>query len=151
MHSPLGHVSNQITCHWVILQHRLDGTCGANYILERSHLIMSSTTGCPKPRSLPVSSPKILLAIVLYKLLLKLHTLYLEDSPLIFIMSIENSSGSIEGKWMMAELENKVFPAKSARCIPFKHHKEPCNNALETCKQGTLRTLLLAGTKFGEY
>ena len=52
----------------------------------------------------------------LQELSLKLHTLYLEKSPVLFVLSIKNFSESMEGsggKQMTPKLENKVFSAKS--------------------------------------
>ena len=58
---------------------------------------------------------------------LKLHTLYLEKSPLLFILFIENMSESIEGsgcKQMMPKVENEAFSAKSTQYVCLKYHKE---------------------------
>ena len=67
------------------------------------------------------------------QLSLELRTLYLEKSPLVFILSIESLTGGVEGsgcKHMMPKLENEAFSVKSTQCIQLKHHKEPCSTAL---------------------
>ena len=66
---------------------------------------------------------------------LKLHTLYLEKRLVMFIFSIENSPGSMEGsssRQMTPELENKAL---SGNYIQSKGHKEPYKTALETYKR----------------
>ena len=70
---------------------------------------------------------------------MKVHTLYLERSPLLFIFSIEVLSESVEGSdWqMMLKLENKAFSAKSTQYIRLKRLKEPYNTLFETYKRGT--------------
>ena len=68
--------------------------------------------------------------VYLQELSLKLHTLYVENSPVLFVLSIENFSESVEGngcKQMTLKLENKAFSAKSAQCIGLKRHKEHSN------------------------
>ena len=48
-------------------------------------------------------------------------------APVLFILSIENFSESVEGsgyKQMTPELENKAFSAKSTQHIGLKWHKE---------------------------
>jgi hypothetical protein len=65
------------------------------------------------------------------------HTLYIEKSPLMFILSIENLPGSVEGSGSMQitpKLENKAFSGKSTQYVQSKHHKETCDTALETSK-----------------
>ena len=72
-------------------------------------------------------------SVNLQELLLKLHILYLEKSPVLFVLSIKNFSESVEGsgcKQMMPKLENKVFSAKATQYIGLKCHKEPCNTSL---------------------
>ena len=56
-----------------------------------------------------------------------------------FILSIKNSPGSVEGsgyQQMMPKLENIVFSAKSTQYVQLKRHKEPYNTAFETYKRG---------------
>jgi hypothetical protein len=56
-----------------------------------------------------------------------------------FILSIANSPGSMEGSGctqMMPELENKAFSSKSTEYIQSKCRKEPYNTALKTSEQG---------------
>ena len=78
-------------------------------------------------------------SVNLQELSLKQHTLYLEKSPVLFVLSIENFSESVEGrgcKQMTPKLENKAFSAKSTQYIGLKHHKEPYNTSLNTYKRG---------------
>jgi hypothetical protein len=54
------------------------------------------------------------------QLSLKAHPLYLEKSPLMFILSIENSSRSVEGSGstqLTPKLENKAFSDKPTQYI----------------------------------
>jgi hypothetical protein len=56
-----------------------------------------------------------------------------------FILSIENSPGSVEGSGstqMMPNVENKAFSGKPTQYIQLKRHKESYNTALETFKRG---------------
>jgi hypothetical protein len=56
-----------------------------------------------------------------------------------YIFSIENSPGSVEGSGstqMTPKLENKALSGKSTQYIQSKRHKESYNTALETCKRG---------------
>ena len=72
-------------------------------------------------------------SVNLQELSLNLHTLYLEKSPGLFILSIENFSESMEGssyKQMTPKLENKAFSAKSTQYMGVKCHKEPYNTSL---------------------
>ena len=59
--------------------------------------------------------------------------------PLLFILSIEVSSESVEGsgcKQMMPKLENKAFSVKSTQYICLKHQKEPYNTLSEIYNRG---------------
>ena len=72
-------------------------------------------------------------SVNLQELSLKLHTLYLEQSPVPFVLSIKNFSESAEGsscKQMTPKLRNKTFSAKSTKYIGLKCHKEPYNTSL---------------------
>ena len=56
-------------------------------------------------------------SVVLQKLSLNVHTPRLEKNPLLFLLSIESSSGSVEGssgKQITPYLLNEAFLAKSA-------------------------------------
>jgi hypothetical protein len=58
-----------------------------------------------------------------------------------FIFSIENSRGSVEGSsstQMTPKVENKVLSGKSTQYIQSKRRMEPYNTAVETCKRGTV-------------
>ena len=67
-------------------------------------------------------------SVNLQELLLKLHILYLEEGPVLFILSINNFLESAEGsgcEQMTPKLENKTFSVKSTQFIGLKCHKEP--------------------------
>ena len=67
-------------------------------------------------------------SVVLQKLSLDVHTLHLKNNSLLFLLSIESSSGSVEGsggKQITPYLLNEAFSAKSTRCKSVKRHKEP--------------------------
>ena len=73
--------------------------------------------------------------VKLQHLSLKLHTLYLEKRLIMFIFSIENSPGSMEGsssRQMTPELENKAL---SGKYMQSKGHTEPYKTALKTYKR----------------
>ena len=60
-------------------------------------------------------------SVILYKLLLNVHTLRLKKNPLLFLLSIESSSGSLEGnagKQITAERLRKPFSVKSTQLKP---------------------------------
>ena len=78
-------------------------------------------------------------SVNLQELSLKQHTLYLEKSSVLFVLSIENFSESVEGsgcKQMTPKLENKAFSAKSTQYIGLKYHKEPYNTSHNAYKRG---------------
>ena len=60
------------------------------------------------------------------------------QSPLLFILSIEVSSESVEdsGNQMTPKLENKALSVESTQHIRLKHHMEHYNTSFETYKQG---------------
>lgn len=62
-------------------------------------------------------------SVVLQELSLNVHTLSLEKNPLLFLLSIESSSGSLAsntGKQITAELSKKSFSVKSTQ-LNFKN------------------------------
>ena len=63
-------------------------------------------------------------SVNLQELSLKLHTLYLEKSPVLFIPSIKNFSENVEGSGC------KQMTPKSTQYIGLKCHKEPHNTSL---------------------
>ena len=74
---------------------------------------------------------------VLQKLSLNADTLCRDNNPLLFLLSINSWSGSVEGsghEQMTPKLENKAFSASSTKYIGLKHHKQPYNAELETHK-----------------
>ena len=67
-------------------------------------------------------------SVHLQELSLKLHTLYLEKSPVLFVLSIKNFSENVEGsgyKQRKPKLENKAFSVKPTQYIGLKRYKEP--------------------------
>ena len=65
-------------------------------------------------------------SVDLCELSLKLQTLHLKKSPVLFVLSIKNFSESVEGsccKQMTPKLENKAFSVKSTQYIGLKCHK----------------------------
>ena len=65
-------------------------------------------------------------SVNLQELLLNIWSFRLEKNPLLFILSIESSSESVEGKGckqMTPKLQNKVSSAKATWQKPWKHHK----------------------------
>ena len=58
-------------------------------------------------------------SVVLWELLLNIQTICLEKIPLLSLLFIENSSGTVEGsdgKQITPQLLNKAFLAKSTHC-----------------------------------
>ena len=74
---------------------------------------------------------------VTQKLSLNVHTIGLEKNPVLFVVSVERSSGSVEGsigKQMTPELLNEAFLTKTTRCKSVKRHKEPNDTSSWTQK-----------------
>ena len=66
-------------------------------------------------------------SVVLWELSLVLYTFCLGKNPLLFLLSVESSSGGEEGG-SCKQMENKVFSVKSTQSIHFEHHNEPYNS-----------------------
>ena len=96
------------------------------------HVLNNDTQVCKNMHMLLLTATKkaekLNESVNLQELLLKPNTLYLEKSPVLSVLSIENFSESMEGsgcKQMMPKLENKAFSVISTQYIGLKCHKEP--------------------------
>ena len=65
-------------------------------------------------------------SVVLWELLLNMHTFRLKNNPLLSLLFIESSSGTVKGG-----------DHKSSNCKCSKCHKEPYNAPISTCKRCT--------------
>ena len=86
---------------------------------------MHSCTTCARPagqQAKKLSSSIVLNSdesAVAQKLSLNVHTIGIEKNPVLLVISVERSSGSVEGssgKQMTPELLNEAFLVKTIRC-----------------------------------